>query len=138
ALNTPPPDAHAPPNLGPPPPLGRAPAGSREHAAWSRSAPTLHRERLREDTRLSYAVLWRKVMQVRQFRPGQRPRDVDLADCTGLDQNDTSLVWVEMAAPSASEFDEVVALFNLDPLAVQMLQRSNPRSTVRAYETHYV
>jgi magnesium transporter len=78
------------------------------------------------------------VLQVRQFRPGQRPRDVDLADCTGFDQNDTSLVWVEMAAPSASEFDGVVALFNLDPLAVQMLQRSNPRSTVRAYETHYV
>ena len=78
------------------------------------------------------------MIHVTLFRPGQRPQALDLSAYAAVDQQASSLVWVEMCASSESEFAEVAAAFDLDPLAVQMLRRSNERSTVRAYETHYV
>ena len=77
-------------------------------------------------------------MRVRLFRPEERPRELDLAAFAALGPAGESLVWVELEAPIESELLEIARLFNLDPLAVQMLRRANERSTVRAYETHYV
>ena len=78
------------------------------------------------------------MIHVRLFRPNERPQDISLADCEAAGGDNAGLVWVEVEAPTDAELAEVGRIFSLDPLAVQMLRRSTDRSTVRAYETHYV
>jgi magnesium transporter len=78
------------------------------------------------------------LIHVRLFRPDERPQDISLADCEAVSTHPASLVWADVEAPTDAELAEVGRVFNLDPLAVQMLRRSTDRSTVRAYESHYV
>lgn len=63
--------------------------------------------------------------------------DADSAKIAQLLQEDASVIWLDLEAPSAAEIKQLTAIFPLHPLAIEDITKAHQRPKIDVYEDFY-